>query len=114
MMTGDVDVYAITVPPNGRLRAEVIEGNRQTETCEGGGVDSRLMLLDDAGTLIAEDNDTGRGLCSLIDGTGTTPLDPTSRNTSSIAKTYYLVVRASPLASTNGGEFVYRLQVTVR
>jgi cysteine-rich repeat protein len=115
MMTDDVDVYAITVPPNGRLRAEVIEGNRQTEACESGGVDSRLMLYDDAGTLLTEDNDTGRGLCSLIDGTGTTPLDPTSRNTSStMAKTYYLVVGRSPLASTTGGQFVYRLQVTVR
>ncbi len=69
MSFGDVDVYAITVPPNGRIRAELVEGDRQTETCESGGIDSRLVLLDDLGAQVAEDNDSGRGSCSLIDGT---------------------------------------------
>jgi cysteine-rich repeat protein len=114
MSFGDIDVYAITVPPNARIRAEIIEGNAASETCESGGVDSRLLLLDDNGTLIAEDNDSGRGFCSVIDGTGTTPLDATARNSSFMTRTYYLMVRASAFATTNGGQFVYRLQLTVR
>ncbi|MDQ3366848.1 MAG: DUF4215 domain-containing protein [Myxococcota bacterium] len=111
---GDVDVYAITVPPNGRIRAELVEGDRQAETCESGGLDSRLVLLDNLGAQVAEDNDSGRGFCSLIDGTGTTPLDATARNPSAIAKTYYLMVVASGFATPGGGQFVYRLQVTLR
>jgi cysteine-rich repeat protein len=115
MMIGDFDVYAITVPGNARIRAEVVEGNRQNETCESGNLDSALVLLDETGAQIADDNDSGRGLCSLIDGTGTTPLHPGARNASpTTPKTYYLVVRASALATPNGGQFVYRLLVTVR
>jgi cysteine-rich repeat protein len=115
MMIGDVDVYAITVPGNARIRAEVVEGNRQNETCESGNIDSHLILLDETGTQIADDNDSGRGLCSLIDGTGSAPLNPGARNSSpTTPKTYYLVVRASGFATPNGGQFVYRLQVTVR
>ncbi|MBA3822181.1 MAG: hypothetical protein H0X17_25070, partial [Deltaproteobacteria bacterium] len=46
--------------------------------------------------------------------TGTTPLDGTARNSSLTAKTYYLMVSASGLAATSGGQFVDRLQVTLR
>jgi hypothetical protein len=115
MMIGDADVYAITVPGNARIRAELVEGNRQNETCESGNIDSHLILLDDTGAQIADDNDSGRGLCSLIDGTGSAPLHPAARNSSATAaKTYYLIVRASGFATPNGGQFVYRLQVTLR
>src|SRR5262249_35211382 len=65
----DVDVYAITVPPGGRIRAEVIEGDRATESCEMFGIDSRLRLFSETGALLVDDNaNRGRGLCSLIDG----------------------------------------------
>jgi cysteine-rich repeat protein len=114
MMAADVDVYAITVPPNARIRAEVIEGNRAAETCASGGVDARLTIFDDTGAVVAEDNDEGRGLCPLIDGTGATPSDPNARNASLVARTYYVMVRASAFAVMNNAEFVYRLQVTVR
>ena len=52
------------------------------ETCEAaGGIDSRLTLFNQNGVQIDDDDDSGRGLCSLIDGTGATPLDPAARNT---------------------------------
>ena len=114
MTVGDVDVYEIVVPGGGRVRAELLEGDGATETCESNGIDSHLTLLDDAGNNVAEDNDSGRGLCSLIDGTGTTPLDTTARNASLLPRTYYLVVRSSAFATTAAAQFVYRLQVTVR
>jgi cysteine-rich repeat protein len=115
MMAGDVDVYAITVPGNARIRAELVEGDRLTETCESGNVDAHLFLFDATGAQIADDNDSGRGLCSLIDGTGTIPLHPAARNSNpTTPQTYYLGVRASGLATPNGSQFVYRLQVTVR
>jgi hypothetical protein len=114
MSNEDADVFAINVPPGGRIRAEVIEGDRASETCEGNNVDSFLTLFDQNGLLINSDDDTGRGFCSLIDGTGTAPLDPSARNGTADAQTYYLMVTASNLASTSGGQFVYRLQVTIR
>jgi cysteine-rich repeat protein len=113
-MTADADVYRITVPAGARIRAEVIEGNRQMETCESGGVDTRLTLFDAAGTQLVDDGDDGRGLCSMIDGTGSTPLDAVARNTSSTPKTFFVMVRASNFASGTSAQFVYRLQVTLR
>ncbi|MDQ3340359.1 MAG: DUF4215 domain-containing protein [Myxococcota bacterium] len=114
MTVGDVDVYEIVVPGGGHIRAEIVEGDRPTETCEGSGIDSHVTLLDDTGATVAEDNDSGRGLCSLIDGSGSAPLDSTARNASLLPKTYYLMVRASAFATTSAAQFVYRLQVTVR
>jgi hypothetical protein len=113
MNIGDVDVYSITVPPQAHVRAEIIEGST-AETCESSGIDARITLLDDTGAVLAEDNDSGRGLCSLIDGTGGTPMDPGAHNTASVAKTYYLMVRASGLATPTNAMFAYRLQVTIR
>jgi cysteine-rich repeat protein len=113
MMQTDADVFSITVPAGGRIRAEVIEGN--TETCESLGLDSRLTLFDDTGAELADDDDGSRGYCSLIDGTGASPQYPGARNASTTSKTYYLMVRASTFSQTNAdGQFAYRLQVTVR
>ncbi len=109
----DIDVYQITVKAGGRIRAEIVEGNRASETCESNGIDSRLTLFDQNGNLLTDDDDTGRGFCSLIDGSGTAPLDPPSRNNTSETQTYYLMVHQSTLATTSGGQFVYRLQVTI-
>jgi cysteine-rich repeat protein len=108
----DIDVYSISVPSGARIRAEVVEGDRTAETCESNGIDSRLSLFDQNGVQIADDDDAGRGFCSLIDGSGTVPLDGTARNTSGAPQTYYLMVQQSTLATTAGGTFVYRLQVT--
>jgi hypothetical protein len=113
MNIGDVDVYSITVPPQAHVRAEIIEGST-AETCESSGIDARITLLDDTGAVLAEDNDSGRGLCSLIDGTGATPMDPTARNASSTPKTFYLMVQASAFATPTNAMFAYRLQVTLR
>lgn len=113
MVNTDADVYAITVPAGARIRAEVIEGD--SETCESNGVDSRLTLLDDAGVQLVDDDDDGRGFCSMIDGTGATPLDATARNAGTTSKTYYLMVRASSFSQTGAaGVFMYRLQLTLR
>ncbi len=113
-MGADADVYAITVPAGKRIRAEIVEGDRTAETCESNGIDSRLTLLDQTGAELVDDDDDGRGFCSLIDGTGATPLDAAAKNATATDQTYYLQVRASSSASATGGQFVYRLQVTIR
>ncbi|HSK05510.1 MAG TPA: myxococcus cysteine-rich repeat containing protein [Kofleriaceae bacterium] len=108
----DVDIYAIQVPPRGRIRAEIIEGDRAVETCESNGVDSTLSLLDETGALITSDYDGGRGYCSLLDGTGSTPRNSFARNDSTVARTMYLRVQAT--GTTAQRQFQYRLQVTLR
>jgi hypothetical protein len=114
-VNADVDVYAIEVPQGASLRAEIVEGDG--ETCESNGVDSRLTLyrLDAGGAPVqlVDDDDDGRGFCSMIDGTGTVKRDAAAGGLS--AGTYYLQVRASSFAQTSAnGQFAYRLQVTVR
>ncbi|MFY0532513.1 DUF4215 domain-containing protein [Nannocystis pusilla] len=110
----DSDYYRIDVPVAGSsLRLEVIEGDRTVETCESNGVDSRLTLYTAGGVEIANDDDSGRGFCSMIDGTGSAPLHTGAHNLA--AGTYYVQVRASTF-SQNGaaGQFIYRLAATVR
>jgi len=107
-------VFAITVPAGKSLRAEIIEGDVM-ETCESGQVDSLLSLYDATGALLGEDDDFGRGFCSLIDGTG----NPSASGFASqlVAGTYYLQVQATPLAQVPGdttGQFNYRLALTIR
>jgi len=107
----DQDWYAITIGPHGgSVRAEIVEGGG--ETCEALGIDSRLTLYDANGVALVDDDDTGRGYCSLIDGTGTTPAKPAAHNLA--PGTYYLQVRASSFAIGNSaGQFAYRLAVNV-
>ncbi len=114
MVGADVDVYAITVDPGQRIRAEIVEGDRAVETCESNSIDSRLTLFDQNGVQLVDDDDDGRGFCSLIDGSGASPLDASARNASATPQTYYLMVRQSSLVTAPNGEFVYRLQVTLR
>ncbi len=108
----DVDIYAIQVPPRARIRAEIIEGDRTAETCESNGVDASLALLDETGALLSSDADGGRGFCSLLDGTGSTPRHPSARNESPVARTMFLRVQAT--GTTAQRQFQYRLQVTLR
>lgn len=110
----DADFFAITVPSGRSLRAEVIEG--AAETCESFGIDSRLTLYNYSGTQIADDDDDGRGNCSLIDGTGgAAAQDSGARNLG--GGTYFLQVRASAAQSAQtgqSGQFNYRLAVSLR
>ncbi len=113
-LSADSDWYAITVPNNARIRAEVIEGSRATETCESDGIDSKLTLYDQTGATLVSNDDAGRGFCSLIDGRGASPTDPAATNTSGMTQTYYLEVNKSDFASAAGGQFIYRLSVEIQ
>jgi cysteine-rich repeat protein len=111
----DADYYAITVPSGAGVRAEIIEGYRQFITCESKDMDSALTLYAANGTTQkVSDDDDGRGFCSMIDGTGTNPLDLNARNTSGSTEVWYLAVRASGVANPNATSFGYRLAVTIR
>lgn len=108
----DFDTFAILVPAGKSVRAEVIEGSG-AETCESNGIDSRLTLLNSTGTVVGSDSDGGRGFCSLIDGTGTTPANGFAKGLT--AGVYYLRVEAQTPGSTSPSmQFDYRLVVTVR
>jgi hypothetical protein len=114
----DTDVFSLTVPAGKSLRVDVIEGDT-SETCESQGIDSLVELLNSSGTVIEEDDDSGRrtGYCSTIDGTGpssTVATHPGANNLS--GGTYYLrVVRSTFASATSGGAlFNYRLVVTIR
>jgi cysteine-rich repeat protein len=107
------DYFAIVVPAGKSLRAEIIEG--AAETCESMEVDSRLTLYGPTLTQLVDDDDEGRGYCSLIDGTGAAPLDAAAKALP--AGVYYLQVRASSSGVTQGGtrgQFDYRMAVTLR
>jgi hypothetical protein len=54
---------------------------------------------------LVDDDDDGRGYCSMIDGTGATPQDAAARNATTTMKTYYLMVRASRLREA-AGQFI--------
>jgi cysteine-rich repeat protein len=110
----DADLYSVFVPAGRSIRAEIIEGSA-AETCESNGIDSRLTLVSPAGVDLVSDDDAGRGYCSLIDGTGTTPLHAAAKNLA--GGMYFINVRASTTSSAQtgpGGQFDYRLVVTVR
>jgi cysteine-rich repeat protein len=114
LMNGDSDVFAITVPEGRSLRVEIIEGDAM-ETCASGEIDSLLTLYNASGAAIGEDDDAGRGFCSLIDGTGA----PAANGFASqlAGGLYYVQVQANSLAQVDGeplGQFNYRLVVTIR
>lgn len=106
----DSDFFRINVPAGRSIRAEIVEGGG--ETCESGEVDSRLTLFDGNGVQLADDDDGGRGLCSTLDGTGSTPRDAGAHALT--AGNYYLRVRSSAFASGTPESFSYRLAITVR
>jgi cysteine-rich repeat protein len=107
----DTDYYAITVPAGASLRVEAAEG--AAETCESNEVDTFLTLYNAAGTEIDFDDDSGRGFCSLMDGTGASPLDPKVHALP--GGTYYLKVKTHINSEDDSkGMFNYRIAVTVR
>jgi hypothetical protein len=109
-VTTDTDYYAITVPAGGSIRAETIEGDT-SETCESNGIDSTLTLYGPTGALVTSDGDTGRGFCSLLDGTGTTPVSTLAHNLA--AGTYYIAITSYSTTVSAGNQFNYRLVVDV-
>jgi cysteine-rich repeat protein len=115
LANGDTDYYAISVGQGASIRAEIIEGD-MLETCESGGIDSELTVYDSLAQLFEGDfSNSGRGGCSMVDGTGSNARDP---GLSMLPMgTYYVAVRADAIVQqgTNpAGQFNYRLQVTVR
>lgn len=109
---GDADWYAITLPGLASVRAEVVEGAGATETCESDGVDSALELYRSDGTLLADDDNGGRGRCSLLDGTGSAPRNPGALDLR--GGTYLLKVTAAGEGSGPERSFDYRLAVGIR
>ena len=108
----DLDFYSFTLAAPASVRLEIIEGDRAVETCESNGIDSRLQLLNSSGTVLVDDDDDGRGFCSLIDGSGSTPLDLSARNLA--AGTYFVRVSGTSTSVTAGNQFIYRLVVLAR
>jgi cysteine-rich repeat protein len=113
LLAADVDFFKLTIPSggSGSLRAEILEG--AMKSCESGGIQSRLTLYDATATPLADDDvGQGRGLCSLLDGTGTAPLHSGAHGLP--PGVYYLRVAASSVAAGASALFDYRLAVTVR
>jgi cysteine-rich repeat protein len=109
----DVDLFAVPVPEGGSLRLEVVEGD--AERCEDGEVDSLVTLYDPTGETLGWDDDGGRGFCSLVDGTGWPPAHPFAHGLP--GGLYVVGVEAAPFAQgdgDSGGQFDYRLVITVR
>ncbi|MDX2009692.1 MAG: DVUA0089 family protein [Myxococcaceae bacterium] len=109
----DIDVFSIAVPPGRSLRVEAIEGG--AETCESNGVDTFVTLSDAAGLALGWDDDSGRGACSRIDGTGQLAVSPWASRL--VGGVYYLQVEAAPfaqMANDPAGQFDYRLVISIR
>ena len=109
----DVDAFGITAPGGRSLRVELIEGS--AETCESTGIDSYVTLFTSSGLALGWDDDAGRGLCSLIDGTGAAAVNPWASRLAT--GTYYLQVEAAPfaqMANDQRGQFDYRLVISIR
>lgn len=102
----DSDFFMVALTQTTSVRFEIIEGDT-LETCESNGVDSRLTLYNSGGAVLVDDDDSGRGLCSAIDGRGSSPANAAAANLP--AGIYYLQVRSSMAASGSGGLFNYRL-----
>ena len=103
------------MPAGKSLRAEVIEGDG--EACESNRVDSLLTLYDESGLLLGSDDDSGRGFCSRIDGTGSAATAAEAYANNLAGGTYYLLVEAAEVAreaTDASGQFAYRLAVTLR
>ena len=109
----DVDWFAVNVPAGKSVQAELVEGDT-LETCESNGIDSEIYLVaPDGSTVLDSDDDSGRGFCSNMDGTGASPHDPGAHNLA--AGTYYVRVERSDLASADQSRlFTYRLAVRVK
>lgn len=106
-MADSIDYFAVFVPEGRSIRAEIIDG--ATSKCQSSNsnqLDSTMSLYGPDGvSLLADDMDGGRGTCSLIDGTGMSPLHPAAHGLS--AGNYFIAV-------TGSGKPNYKLALTVR
>ena len=84
--SAQTDLYQVTVPPGGFVRAETKD--QGFSTCGSAG--TILTLLDPTGAPLVVDDDDGTGECSLIDGTPNGGPDAAARSLS--AGTYFLKV----------------------
>jgi cysteine-rich repeat protein len=109
----DIDFYKVTIPGNTprSVRAELLEGGAQS--CDDGEIQSRLTLFTAEADLLADDDTgLGRGLCSLLDGTGMAAVQPKAHDL--LPGAYYLRVMAGTGAPIAKAQFEYRLALTVR
>ncbi|HWB73565.1 MAG TPA: hypothetical protein VG755_01395, partial [Nannocystaceae bacterium] len=93
------------------LKLETIEGSLATETCESNSIDSTIQLLNAAGTALITDDDSGRGFCSLVDGTGDIANNAPPAHALP-GGLYY--VRVQTAGSAASAQFTYRLVATIR
>jgi len=116
----DDDFFAIYVPQGRGVRAEIIEGDPSTRACARSGSngdteqDSLLTMYDASGTQVAQDDDSGREPCSLLNGVGSTPKTAGAGNLS--AGVYYLRVAGWQPGGSYAprARFKYRLLVSIR
>lgn len=105
---GDIDLYAVDVPPGRALRAEVIPTSAAT-SCEG--FNARVALVGEDGIeRIA--NASRIDACAFVDGTGVMPQHPEAANAGTdMARMIVAVTTAHPAGS---GALPYRVALTVR
>lgn len=109
-LADDTDWYSFTVSGAPRsVRLETVEGST-AETCESDGVDTRIDLFAANGTtVLATNDDGGRGYCSLLDGADGLP------GAANLAPgTYYVRVTAAVNPDVSARQFDYRLVLTQR
>jgi cysteine-rich repeat protein len=99
--SADIDVFRLTVPPSGvaDLTAETLDGPFGS-TCANMKIDTKISIRNGAGAILASDDDTGPGLCSIASLTGLPPGD------------YFIEVIDSPAGGALS--FDYSLKVTFK
>jgi cysteine-rich repeat protein len=113
-VVADIDTYQIVVPMVRSLRLETIEGSA-AETCESNGISSRIQLFNSAGTSLGTNDTSGRGNCSMLDGTGAPLVSPQSTAARYLNPgIYYVQVLAGSAGIGAAGQFDYRLIATLR
>ena len=111
----DVDYYSFTLTGPRSLRAEIVEPAATGETCESNGIDARITVYGPDGTTqIATNDDSGRGFCPLLDGTGSTPPADSTRIADLPAGTYYVRVDSITSAQPANRIYDYRLNLLLR
>lgn len=93
MMMADYDVYAVTVPAGMTAKLKAVTHTTFGNEASCSMADTEIDILDSAGMQVANDDDDGEGLCSLIDGTDTMSPDMADMYAAALAAgTYYVKV----------------------
>ncbi|MFO0629543.1 MAG: hypothetical protein U0325_28465 [Polyangiales bacterium] len=102
----DVDCFRVTVPAGASIRAETQDANG---TCDlGMGADTIVKLYNPMGVDVAEDDDGGAGLCSLIDPTAVAAARGLAAGTYAVCVESYVPMSGMSVAIPR-----YYLRVTV-